>query len=248
LALAGTGLVLDLTNRTLAAKISGIERFDLTGTGDNTLIFDRLAVLNEAPAEAGGTHVITVEGDAGDAVALFNAYWSNAGTVVEGAVTFDRYVSGNAEVRVEQGLIVRQTIDLTFLAPSLGFIIQGDMAADNAGTSVSSAGDVNGDGGGRAVIDLTSFGPSDGFIVQGDATGDLAGTSVSSAGDVNGDGYADLIVGASSGDDGGNRAGEAYVVFGRASARPHEPRAVGWLHCPGRCAGRRGRLERFIRR
>ena len=47
--------------------------------------------------------------------------------------------------------------------------------------------------------------------------GDGAGYSVSSAGDINGDGFDDLIVGAPFGDDGGNAAGEAYVVFGKAS-------------------------------
>ena len=46
---------------------------------------------------------------------------------------------------------------------------------------------------------------------------DHAGCSVSSAGDVNGDGFDDLIVGARHGDDGGSDAGEAYVVFGKAS-------------------------------
>ncbi|MCP4307115.1 MAG: hypothetical protein GY788_20035, partial [bacterium] len=40
----------------------------------------------------------------------------------------------------------RQVIDLTSLAAAEGFIIQGDAFVDNAGRSVSSAGDVNGDG------------------------------------------------------------------------------------------------------
>ena len=55
------------------------------------------------------------------------------------------------------------------------------------------------------------------FIIQGDAADDRTGNSVASAGDVNGDGFDDLIVGALRGDDGGNAAGEAYVVFGAAS-------------------------------
>ena len=136
-----------------------------------------------------------------------------------------------------------RVVDLTNLAPGDGFIIQGGAPGDRAGVSVSGAGDVNGDGyadlivganfgadgglgageayvvfgkaSGPGVVDLTNLAAGDGFIIQGDEANDRAGVSVSGAGDVNGDGYADLIVGARYGDDGGNNAGEAYVVFGK---------------------------------
>src|SRR5204863_241593 len=72
------------------------------------------------------------------------------------------------------------------------------------------------DGSGHAVVDLGSLAAADGFLIQGDAAYDQAGWSVSSAGDVNGDGFADLIVGAPYGSDGGASSGEAYVLYGNA--------------------------------
>ncbi len=139
----------------------------------------------------------------------------------------------------------RQILDTTGLTASDGFIIQGDAEEDWLGVSVSGAGDVNGDGladlivgaeqgddgefdAGEAYIiygkagntrgrlDTTGLAPADGFIIQGDAERDWLGWSVSGAGDVNGDEFDDLVVGAPIGDDGGEDAGEAYIIYGGA--------------------------------
>ena len=67
-----------------------------------------------------------------------------------------------------------------------------------------------------------------GFVIQGVETDEFYGFSVTSAGDVNGDGFADLLVGAVRGDDGGFRAGEAYVIWGRAN------KTIGTLGSDGR--------------
>ena len=112
----------------------------------------------------------------------------------------------------------------------------GEDANDQAGFSVASAGDVNGDGyddllvgalydddgGSQAGAAYLIFGPVTGdfdlsaadakFI--GEAASDYAGISVASAGDVNGDGYDDLLVGAYGDDDGGTNAGAAYILYG----------------------------------
>src|SRR4028119_463421 len=118
------------------------------------------------------------------------------------------------------------TFNLSALNGSNGFAINGIADGDSSGYSVSSAGDVNGDGiddliigaysadpnginragqsyvvfgsnsGFSAGLDLSALNGSNGFAINGIAADDLSGFSVSSAGDVNGDGIDDLIIGA----------------------------------------------------
>jgi Ca2+-binding RTX toxin-like protein len=77
-----------------------------------------------------------------------------------------------------------------------------------------------------AEIDLATVAAgTGGFVIHGQDAGDESGRSVASAGDVNGDGFDDLIIGARYGDGPGNtrlRAGDSYVVFGKASGFANE--------------------------
>ena len=137
-------------------------------------------------------------------------------------------------------------LDRSTLDGTRGFALTGIANGDMLGQSVSSAGDVNGDGyddliigangvgssagatyvvyggasapGTDGVLDLGALNGTNGFILNGIDAGDQSGQSVSSAGDVNGDGYDDLIIGSRFADPNGNSSGETYIVYGGASA------------------------------
>ncbi len=118
----------------------------------------------------------------------------------------------------------------------------GEGGWDAAGFSVSRAGDVNGDGMDDMIIGAQNngaggagagqtyliFGKASGWSMDtnlsladasfiGEDDGDNSGHCVADAGDVNGDGYDDFLIGANKDEDGGNGAGQTYLILGKAS-------------------------------
>ncbi|MDX2258273.1 MAG: hypothetical protein NW205_05085, partial [Hyphomicrobiaceae bacterium] len=137
-------------------------------------------------------------------------------------------------------------IELSSLNGANGFQINGVAAGDNSGFSVTSAGDINGDGfediaigapnatggsntagstyivfgkssGFSATLELSSLNGTNGFRIDGAAALHQSGWAVSAAGDVNGDGIDDIVIGAHRAAPNGNYTGANYVVFGKTA-------------------------------
>ncbi|SHE22239.1 Flagellar hook-length control protein FliK [Bathymodiolus brooksi thiotrophic gill symbiont] len=178
---------------------------------------------------------------------------SNAGDVngdgLDDLIVSSPQASVNNELKKGKAYVVfgkkdNTAINLSAIASGTGgFVINGENRYDNNGTSVSTAGDVNGDGlddlivgakyadpnnkesAGKSyvvfgkkdstAVNLSAIGTG-GFVINGENAKDFSGISVSDAGDVNGDGLDDLIVGAHQDNlSGKENAGKSYVVFGK---------------------------------
>ena len=192
--------------------------------------------LTGAPGETGNPRSVSSVGDVnGDGF----------DDVLVGASSVGPNYAGASYVVFGKAAGFSASLDLTALNGGNGFRLSGAGAGDRSGASVSSAGDINGDGyadlivgapradangvdsgaayvvfghagGFAADLNLGALNGADGFRLTGEGAGDVAGRSVSAAGDINGDGFDDIAVEAQTRDAGG-QGGAAYVIFGKAS-------------------------------
>ncbi len=283
LAIQGSGIALNLsavTNQGGASpaggsRIESIEHIELSVGGNNTLTLTSADVIDMAGMNLFNTsngwsglgasvlkHQLVVDGHAGDSIELIGGTWARTGTATHNGLTYRVYDSDDRQAQVLVAVAVTtnvpaKTIELGDIAGGAGgFVINGQCMDDNSGNSVSSAGDVNGDGlddlligahygspaagsyAGRSYvvfgqatqqsIELSAIANgSGGFVINGQCELEWSGFSVAGAGDTNGDGLADLIIGAyRSTPYAGNWAGRSYVVYGKTGGNSVDLSAV----------------------
>lgn len=157
--------------------------------------------------------------------------------------------TGKAYVVFGRATGLPSSLNMSDLDSTNGFIIQGDRIGGGLGSSVTTAGDINGDGindilmsaidadqgAGRSYVifgrntsdfpspfNLVTLNGTNGFAINGENDEDYSGISVKNAGDFNGDGIDDIIIGAFQAETNGNtRSGKSYVVFGKNTGFSH---------------------------
>ncbi len=220
-------------------------------SGSSYVVFGKASGFNGAIdlSELDGSNGFRVDGESvqGSARGSVGHSVSSAGDInddgyddiIIGAYTADpngRSNSASSYVVFGKESGFNRAIDLSELDGSNGFRIYG-ADGGTSGYSVSSAGDINGDGyddligtivnssyivfgkesGYSRTIDILELNGDDGFYIDYNYRHPDWEHSASSAGDINGDGYDDIIIGVRDADPNGRQSGSSYIVFGKES-------------------------------
>ncbi|MCW2403711.1 hypothetical protein M2336_000340 [Sphingobium sp. B1D7B] len=204
------------------------------------------SIYNVATGTAGFAILASSASDyLANAVSAGDVNGDGLGDLIVGATGVDNVGTIAGAAYVVYGKTSGATVALSSLstAVSAGFQLLGGTANEQAGFSVSAAGDINGDGYADLLVGANTGSTSSqgrvyvvygrannssinlsaltvatntlGFAIDGSSANDQMGLNTTALGDVNGDGLADFLIGSPWVDANGTDAGAAYVVFGR---------------------------------
>jgi hypothetical protein len=219
---------------------------DINGDGFDDLLFadpsyyeTSYVVFGQADGFPVNLNVSNLDGNNGFAINGLNSEVDSVSSAgdINGDGFDDMIIGLDFSLSSDKGYVVfgsaegfSAALNVSTLDGSNGFVINGINTGNFSSSSVSSAGDVNGDRlddivistganhyvvfgkteGFSASLDLFSLNDNNGFVINSSGT-------PSSAGDVNGDGIDDIIIGNPNADPNGvNNAGSSYVIFGQA--------------------------------
>ena len=153
-----------------------------------------------------------------------------------------KYGFNDKEITINVAQTNIKSLDISINSTEVNASFLGEYSNDWSGYSVAGAGDVNGDGfddfligstynddgGNKAGKVYLFFGKGSGWKMAincsqanasfiGEFSEDQAGRTLSGVGDVNGDDLDDFLIGSKLNDDGGDKAGKAYLFFGKNS-------------------------------
>ena len=115
LKLSGGGMELDLSDHARPhARLDSIEKIDITGSGNNTLLLDKRSAYRLTEQRKGGKAELTIDGDSGDKVVLKGGAGATAGwTLAEDTPTgYDTYTLNNASLIIDADINV-EFVDTT---------------------------------------------------------------------------------------------------------------------------------------
>jgi len=236
ISVAGTG---DVNGDGFADLIIGAPQFD------NGFVFDQGRAFVFLGSAAGPSSTPAWTADGGQAGAWFGYSVASAGDVnrdgyadvIIGARLFD-----NGQTDEGRAFVYLGSASGLGLTPA--WTAEIDQASAMFGSSVASAGDVNGDGYSDVIVGAPGFDSTvnvdegRAFVYLGSATGlstapywsagsnlfsSAYGASVAAAGDVNGDGFGDIIVGAPLFDNAGFPDEGRVFVYAGPLFDPHSP-------------------------
>ncbi|MGA1847985.1 MAG: integrin alpha, partial [Thermoplasmatota archaeon] len=210
-----------------------------TGAGQSYLILGKASgwSMNTSLSQADASFIGEVSGD-GSGISVSGAGDVNGDgydDILIGAHLNDESGTEAGQTYLILGKASGWSMDTNLSKADASFL--GVNSEENSGYSVSSAGDVNGDGYDDILIGAYKYNAGQSYLILGKSSGwsvdmilyqadasfigenpnDESGISVSGAGDLNDDGYDDFLIGASRNIEGGYQSGQTYLFFGKAS-------------------------------